>query len=269
MGQTARRRWTAGLAVFAGLAAIAVLAIAVVRGPIADTLEFYVGVLQNAVAHSLGDAALGGPRLYGVAFVGGLVASFSPCILGMLPVNLSYIGAAGVTSKRRALVLASTFVAGVVLVNAIVGLFSSAFFAVFVQYRSVVNIIVGIVTVLMGLWMAGLIPLRVPTASRIPSGSGPFVVGIVFALVASPCASPVLIAVLAAAAKTGSPLQSALAMTVYAIGYTALLFLASVSAGIAAASRRLLNYSSTIQRLAAAALVVVGAFTLWYGLTVG
>jgi hypothetical protein len=61
--------------------------------------------------------------------------------------------------------------------------------------------------IVMGLWVLGAIALRLPTITHIPTGAGPSVVGLVFALVASPCASPVLVAVLAAASKDGSALQ--------------------------------------------------------------
>lgn len=247
---------------------VAVVAFAVMlgRGPLADVLERTVGIVQNVVASRLGDASgLRGWQLYAVAFVGGIVSSFSPCILGMLPINLSYIGAVGLRSRRAAVVAASTFVLGVVAVNAVLGLASSLFFAVFVRDRAYINIAVGILTVVMGLWMAGIIRLRVPTISRIPAGSGPFAVGVVFALVASPCASPILVAVLGAAAKSGSLVESTATMVVYALGYTAILFVASLSAGIAVTSRRLLTFGDTITRVAATVLVLVGVGTTWYG----
>jgi len=252
---------------------VAVVAIAVIaaayalgRGPIADVLERTVGLVQNVLASKLRiDGDLHGSRLYAIAFAGGLVSSFSPCILGMLPVNLSYIGATGMRSRRAAIVAASTFVVGVVAVNAVLGLASSLFFAIFVQDRAYVNVVVGIVTIVMGLWMAGLIQLRLPSISRVPAGAGPFVVGVVFALVASPCASPILIAVLSAAAKSGSLVESTTSMIAYALGYTAILFVASLSAGIAVTSRRLLVYGDTITRVAAFILVFLGLGTLWYG----
>jgi len=254
-----------------GIATIAIVVIAIAyalgRGPFADVLERTVGVVQHSIASRLGDgASLHGWRLYLVAFSSGLVSSFSPCILGMLPVNLSYIGAAGLRSRRAAVLAASMFVLGVVVVNATLGLVSSLFFAVFVQDRAYVNITVGLITVTMGLWMAGLIHLRLPSATRVPAGSGPFAVGVVFALVASPCASPILIAVLSAAAKGGSLFQSTVSMVLYALGYTAILFVASLSAGVAVTSRRLLTHGESITRVAAAVLVVVGLATVWYGL---
>jgi len=237
------------------------------HGPLADALERLVGATQNAFAAALGNGGmLQGWTLYAVAFAGGLISSFSPCILGMLPVNLSYIGAVGLRSRRSATITALTFVLGVVAVNALLGLTSSLFFAVFVEERAYVNVVVGIITVVMGLWMGGLITLRLPSTDRIPAGAGPFTVGVVFALVASPCASPILIAVLGAAAKDGTPLQSAAAMVVYALGYTAILFAASVFAGIAMTSSCLLAYGATITRLASAGLVLIGVATVWYGL---
>lgn len=269
MGLTARLRATrsAGAGIAIGVAVIATVALATAHGPLADALERIVSRWQNGFAQATsGQNALAGWHLYAVAFAGGLLASLSPCILGMLPVNLSYIGAVGVRSRWAALTTASSFVAGVIGVNAVLGLFSSLFFAVFVQYRAYVNLGVGIVTIVMGLWMFGAIALRLPTMTRMPSGAGPFVVGLVFALVASPCASPVLVAVLAAASKDGSALHSVIAMVLYAVGYTAVLFLASLFAGVAMASRRILAHGALLTHAAAAILVVIGGATFAYGL---
>lgn len=76
----------------------------------------------------------------------------------------------------------------------------------------------------------------------------------------------ILVAVLSAAAKSGSPLQSMLSMVLYALGYTAILFFAALSAEIAVTSRRLLEYGATITGVAAAALVLVGLGMAWFGL---
>lgn len=117
----------------------------------------------------------------------------------MLPLNLSYIGAAKLRSRTAALSVATMFVLGVVVVNVVLGLVSSLFFAIFVQYRAPVNIAIGVLTVVMGLWMAGFVRLPTPQiATRIPTGTGSFMVGVGFALVATPCASPILVFVLGA-----------------------------------------------------------------------
>lgn len=255
------------VAIVAGIVLVAVLASAIAWGPLGQVFEREVGIWQNAIAARLsGPGALYGWRLYAVAFAGGLVASVSPCILGMLPLNLSYIGASKLRSRTAALRVAVMFVLGVVVVNVVLGLVSSLFFALFVEYRAPVNIAVGVVTVIMGLWMAGFVQLPTPQISaRIPAGAGSFMVGLGFALVATPCASPILVFILGAVSLAASPARAIAAMTLYAIGYTLVLFLASLFAGIAAASRRVLAQSELVSRIAAATLVVIGIATFAYG----
>lgn len=250
-----------------GIVLVAIVAAAIAWGPLGLVFERAVGAWQNAIAARLhGPGALAGWRLYPVAFAGGLVASLSPCILGMLPLNLSYIGAAKLTSRAAAVRVASMFVLGVIVVNVALGLVSSLFFALFVQYRAPLNIGVGVVTVLMGLWLAGIVRLPTPQiGTRIPAGGGSFVVGLVFALIASPCASPILVFILGAVSLAGSPARAVGAMSLYAIGYTLVLFLASLSAGIATASRRVLAHSDLVSRIAASLLVAIGIGTFAYG----
>ncbi|GAC1590713.1 MAG: cytochrome c biogenesis protein CcdA [Candidatus Velthaea sp.] len=254
--------------VVATMAAVAALAWAIAYGPLGHVFEFAVGRAQHVVAAlASGGAPLTGLRLYAVAFAGGLAASLSPCILGMLPVNLSYIGAQRVTSRLGAIRIATLFVAGVVVVTAAVGLVSSLFFSLFVQYRGVVNVAVGALTIAMALMLLGVVRIPLPSAITTIPRAGPFVVGLVFALVASPCASPVLVAVLAAAASSGSALSSILAMGAYAVGYTLVLWLATVFAGLAVASRRVLAHAELITRVSAAALLLLGIGLAVYGFT--
>ena len=255
------------VAIVAGIVLVAVLASAIAWGPLGQLFEREVGIWQNAIAARLsGPGALYGWRLYAVAFAGGLVASISPCILGMLPLNLFYIGASKLRSRTAALRVAVMFVLGVVVVNVVLGLVSSLFFALFVEYRAPVNIAVGVVTVIMGLWMAGFVQLPTPQiSSRIPPGTGSFMVGLGFALVATPCASPILVFILGAVSLAASPARAIAAMTFYAIGYTLVLFLASLFAGIAAASRGFLAHSELVSRIAAGTLVVIGIATFAYG----
>ena len=257
----------ARLGIAVAIVLIAAVAALIAWGPLGLALERVVSVWQNEIAAwQRAPAATQGWRLYAVAFFGGLVASISPCILGMLPLNLSYIGAAKLPSRTAAVRVASLFVLGVIVVNVALGLVSSLFFALFVQYRGPVNVGVGSVTIIMGLWLAGILRLPTPQiATRVPPGTGSFVVGLVFALVATPCASPILVFILGEVSLAASPVRAVGAMTVYAIGYTLVLFLASLFAGVAAASRRVLAHTELVSRIAAAMLVAIGIGTLAYG----
>lgn len=74
-----------------------------------------------------------------------------------------------------------------------------------------------------------------------------------------------MVSVLTAAAATGSQLQSTLTMVSYALGYTAIIFLASLFTGLAKQTRSLLTHSETIVRAASVVLLLTGTFYLING----
>lgn len=225
--------------------------------------------------------------LVSLAFAGGLIASVSPCILSMLPINLSYIGTREITSRRDAFAKASLFVLGVVTVLSLLGLVSSFAGIVFREYKGYFHIAVGSLIIVMGLSLAGIVRLpnlqnrwqvtaansQAPdsNASRSLGGLlrsifiGPYGIGLTFALVSSPCTSPIVVTVLSAGAATGSQFQSTLAMVSYALGYTAIIFLASLFTGLAKQTRTLLIHSDKIVRVASVLLLLVGGFYLITG----
>jgi cytochrome c-type biogenesis protein len=198
-----------------------------------------------------------------LAFVGGVIASISPCILALLPVNLSYIGTLKIQSRWDAFTKAGLFVLGAVTILSLFGLVSSFAGAVMVDYRGYINIVVGLIMAVMGLWLIGLVKLPLPQMNVNLPQAGPYGVGLTFALVSSPCASPVLFAVLAAAAATGSQLLGTLTMVSYALGYTILIFLASLFTGLAKQSKSLLQHSEGIIRFGSLALILTGAYYLF------
>jgi cytochrome c-type biogenesis protein len=200
------------------------------------------------------------------AMGGGFLASISPCILALLPVNLSYIGTLKVKSHWEAFLNASGFVLGVVTVLSIFGLFSSVAAAFMVDWRGYINLGIGSLIILMGLSIAGLFHLPLPQAQVSVPFAGTYGVGLTFALVSSPCASPVLFAVLAAAAATGSPVWSTLTMVAYALGYTAVIFAASLFTGLIKVSRQVLAKSESIMRWGGLALILMGGYYMLSGI---
>jgi cytochrome c-type biogenesis protein len=205
--------------------------------------------------------------LIAFAFGGGLLASISPCILALLPVNLSYIGTLNVKSRWEACWNATGFVLGVVTILSLFGLFSSVAGAIMVEWRGYINLAVGMLIILMGLSISGLVHLPLPQVQlSLPPVAGTYGVGLTFALVSSPCASPVLFAVLAAAAATGSPLWSVLTMVAYALGYTAIIFATSLFAGLIKLTRRILVNSELVMRSGGLALVLMGGYYVVSGI---
>ncbi len=202
-----------------------------------------------------------------LSFLGGLAASFSPCVLGLLPVNLSYIGTQQVRSRRAATIRASGFVLGVATTYSLLGLFSALAGAILIAYRGYVSLGVGLLIGVMVLSLLGWIRLPLPQPPPTLAIAGPYGIGLTFALVSSPCSSPILFAILGAAAATGSHSLAALTMFSFALGYSALIFVASLFAGCAQQTRRLQAHSALIQRGAIGMLSILGLYYAIDGLS--
>ncbi|AGF52627.1 sll0686 [Synechocystis sp. PCC 6803] len=230
-------------------------------------LDHFIAAVENHYQQWFDQQNTGNPLvLLPLAFLGGLLASFSPCILALLPVNLSYIGTLQVTSRRQALGKASLFVLGTVIVLSLFGLVSAFATAVIVDFKGYVHVAIGTIILVMGLSFAGLVHLPLPKTQINLPVAGPLGVGMTFALVSSPCASPVLFAVLAAASTTGSQSLSVMAMVFYALGYTAVIFFASLFTGLIKQSRVLLKNSHWVTGLGSGLLMLAGGYYLLTGL---
>ena len=255
-----------------GLAILTTIAIVFTRDlNLLEPLETQIAQTENNYQKWGASQLLTNPwLLMPFAFGGGLLASISPCILAMLPVNLSYIGTLNVKSRSAAFWNATGFVLGVVTILSIFGLFSSVAGAVMVDFRGYINLAVGALIILMGLSIGGLFHLPLPQFQvSLPPFAGTYGVGLTFALISSPCASPVLFAVLAAAAATGSPVWSVSTMVAYALGYTAVIFATSLFAGLIKFTRQILMNSDAVMRWGGLALVLMGGYyvvssVLWF-----
>jgi cytochrome c-type biogenesis protein len=252
--------------VFGGLALLGLILALLITGPVSQALEHLISFVDNRYQEWFSKQDTANPLvLMPLAFIGGLIASVSPCILALLPLNLSYIGTRKITSRGDAFVKAGLFVLGNVIILGLFGLVSSFAGAVMVEYRGHINVVVGAIILIMGFGLLGLIKIPLPEINVDGSNFGPFGVGLTFALVSSPCASPVLFAVLAAAGASGSQLLAVLTMASYAFGYTIIIFLASLLTGFAKQANLLLKYSESITKFGSVALILAGIYYLITG----
>ena len=127
-------------------------------------------------------AAVGGsmPLALPVALLAGLVSFFSPCVVPLLPGYLSYatgMSAAQVVSGKahrgRMLVGTALFVLGFAVVFVAAGITFGVIGMALVTHQVLITRVVGVVSVVMGLMFAGVIPSGPPgVASTADSGRG-------------------------------------------------------------------------------------------------
>jgi len=163
----------------------------------------------------------------GLAFVTGLLLSFSPCTYPMIPITVS-IFAGQKHSVGRGFVMSLFYVGSMAMVYGIMGLIVSLVGGVFGAWLASTPVVIGItvVFVIFALSMFGLYELQVPNSLRqkmgtVSSGGGIFgavILGIVAALVVSPCVGPFVAGILLYIATHGSPVLGFLVLFVFALG---------------------------------------------------
>lgn len=214
-----------------------------------------------------------GPVLFALplAAVAGLVSFLSPCVLPLVPGYLSYVtGLTGVdlaeqeeSGRWRILVGSALFVLGFSAVFVSEGaLFGGIGSELAVHQRSV-DVVLGLVTIVLGLAFVGLIPglQREARFHRLPKAglAGAPVLGVLFGVGWTPCLGPTLAAVQTLAFTQASAGRGAFLTFGYCLGLgipfllTALAFRRAL--GAFAVVKR---HYQTVLRIGGAMLVIIG-----------
>ncbi len=179
------------------------------------------------------------------AFGTGLLLTFTPCVLPLIPILSSIVIGQGGGSRMRGGTLSMIYVLGTVAAYATVGAVAGATgdqLNAYFQNAWAIGIM-SAVFILMSLSLFGLYEIRMPSAfeSRLQASSmkigggkigAVFVLGIMSALVVSACVSPLLISALGIAIARADPYLGAAMMTSMALGMGAILIAIGFGAGI-------------------------------------
>lgn len=167
-----------------------------------------------------------------VAFTGGVVSLLSPCILPMLPAYLASLAGPevfqkGITGHRLSVFLHSlSFIIGFALVFVILGMGIGLVGFAISSHISFVRQLSGSLMILFGLFMLAATKISWlnyekrlnPTGSLASGYLRSFILGILFTLVWTPCAGPVLGSILSLALNSGSGWQGGYLLTFYSLG---------------------------------------------------
>lgn len=188
------------------------------------------------------------------AYLGGFLASLTPCIYPMIPITAGVIGNSNIGgSKLRGFQLSLSYITGMAITYAGLGLFAAAtgkFFGT-INTNPWTFLIVANIILLLGLGMLDVIrmPGFVPQVDTKYKGApGVFVVGMVSGFIAGPCTAPVLGALLAYVASTGNIFLGASLLFVFSFGMGSLLLVVGTFSGILTSIPRSGNWLVIIKK---------------------
>jgi len=176
------------------------------------------------------------PLLFWISFLGGLVASFSPCSLAMLPLIVGYIGGYSEGKSFKTFLQMVFFVLGSAIVFSAIGIICAVTGKVFASFGGGwFAIILASIVMVMGLKLVGILDFEMPVMIKeMPKNEShstflyPIILGAVFALAGTPCSTPILAAIMAFASLSASLVQSVIMLFLFAIGQGLILIFAGV-----------------------------------------
>lgn len=203
-------------------------------------------MLDNSLMQALQDRPL---LALGALFGAGLLTSLTPCIYPMIPITAGLIGGTARSSardargvRRRTVALTLTYVSGLAMFYALMGLLAGLTGTLFGTVASSpwARLGTGMLLLVFGLAMLEVLSLAVPQrlvswAARLGGGSYPavFLLGASSGIVAAPCGAPAFAAVLTWVAATQNALGGFVYLLAFSLGMTALLVAVGLFSGVA------------------------------------
>jgi cytochrome c biogenesis protein CcdA len=209
---------------------------------------------------------------YGASYLGGVIATASPCILASVPLVIGFVGGYAGGDRKQAFMYSLTFVVGLSIVMATLGAMAALMGTMFGDVGTYWYFIVGVILMVMGLQLAGIIKLNLGgnTQKFLPQRTGligALILGMLFGLVLSPCASPVLAVILTLAAVQGHVAYGSTLLFAYALGQGSLILLAGTFTGLINnfLQSRGAKAGAVLQQVAGCLLFFAGAYIFFQG----
>lgn len=212
-----------------------------------------------------------------MAFGGGLLSFFSPCVIPVIPSYISFITGisfeelTGVQNRGRimkaTLMNSLLFISGFSLIFILLGASSSFLGELLSQYQGPIRMVGGVLIVVMGMYIMGVFNIGLLSREKRlhlrnkPAGLfGSFLVGAAFAAGWTPCIGPVLGSILVYAGTAHSVASGVTLLSAYSLGLGIPFLITSLAINTA------ISFFSKMQRFMRVASVFSGAVLVAAGI---
>jgi thiol:disulfide interchange protein DsbD len=206
-----------------------------------------------------------------VVFAAGVLTSFTPCVYPMIPVTVTYIGGAAGGNRRRAVALSVTYVLGLAVIYAALGVAAALLGKTFGESTRSPWVFgaVGLIIAGLGLGMLDVVTIPALMTSLQGQGArrggflGAALMGIAAGFVAAPCTAPVFGLLLTYVGQTRNVVWGGSLCFIFALGLGLLLMLLGIFSGLLASLPKAGAWMDRIKKGFGIAMLVIGAWFLY------
>jgi len=209
--------------------------------------------------------------MFSTAFLGGVIASISPCSLAMLPLMIGYVGGCSKETPVRTFIQLSCFILGTAVVFTIIGaicaITGNVFASVFGNYFT---LIMASLIMVIGLKIVGILDFELPVIIKsMPQNNTssliiyPMLLGIAFALAGTPCSTPILVGIMAFAAMGKNIILAIIMLFLFAIGQGMILIFAGMFTSGLKNIKKFANLTDVIMKISGWLLIGVSLYLFY------
>ncbi len=212
-----------------------------------------------------------------VAFIGGIMSFFTPCILPLLPVYFGYLTGEAVSDldtekvNKKLLINAFSFVLGLTTLNILLGFGAKSISNVFTTNAGTLKIVGGVLVILFGLYF--LFDIHIPFLERekrfsmnnyAPTFIKSFLLGIAFNFGWTPCNGPIVFSILTLAVFKNDYLQAGFLMLIYSIGFSVMFLLSAFFAALFIKKvKNIYKYFRPIKVISGLLMILIGVLMIF------
>ncbi len=206
-----------------------------------------------------------------ISFLGGVLASISPCSLAMLPLIVGYVGGYSKETPFKTFLQLCCFILGTAIIFTIIGILCALTGTVFASaFGGYFTLIIASILLIMGLKLFGLLDFEIPTIIKaMPQNKHnsvflyPVLLGMTFALAGTPCSTPILAGIMAFAAMGKNIGLAILMLFAFSIGQGIIIVLAGLFTSVLKNMKSMSMFTEWGLKFSGLLLILAAVYLFW------
>lgn len=202
------------------------------------------------------------------SFLGGIIASISPCSLAMLPIVIGYIGGYSKQDTYKTLIQLLSFIFGTAIIFTTIGIICALTGRVFISIAgNYFMLLIAGLLMIMGLNLIGILDLQIPSIiNKIPQSRTnsiflyPMLLGATFALGGTPCSTPILAGIMSLASISSNITLAIFMLFLFSIGQGIILVIAGVFTSIIKQFGKVIELSELLLKISGCILILASLY---------